>query len=134
MTTSQDFVGIYEYKSTEKSENHYIVFDSIDGQLKGFYYGTQSGGEHGVSFYAVDMTNLKIHNGKIQFEIGIRKLFETTRFKIKTEDLDEPSGQDRGVLKYQGQITDDKIKLTCNSEFNDCWDSELTFDKLSNSR
>jgi hypothetical protein len=133
LTDKQDFIGIYEYKSAEKSENHYIVFDKIDGQLKGFYFGTEDGKGHGVFFYAVDMTNLTIDKeGKIEFEIGDRELFETTQFKIvKTEkQRDESVGRSRGLLKYKGQIHEDKIHLTCDSEFQDCWTKELTFEKV----
>jgi len=129
----QDFVGIYEYKSAEKSENHYIVFDIIDGQLKGFYFGTEDGEGHGIFFYSVDMTNLKIDKeGKIEFEIGDRRLFETTQFKIvKTESQrDESVGRSHELLKYKGQINEYSIQLTCDSEFHDCWTNELTFEKV----
>ncbi len=133
LTDNHDFVGIYEYKSDEKSENHYIVLDKIDGHLKGYYFGTEDGKGHGIFFYATDMTNLTIDKeGEIEFEIGDRKLFETTQFKIvKNESQrDESVGRSRGILKYKGKISEDKIQLTCDSEFQDCWTSELTFEKV----
>lgn len=133
LTDNQDLVGIYEYKSDEKSENHYIVFDKIDGELKGFYFGTEDGKGHGIFFYAADMINLTIDKeGKIEFEIGDRKLFETTQFKIvKIENQrDESIGLSRGLLKYKGQINKGKIQLTCDSEFQDCWTNELIFEKV----
>lgn len=133
LTDTQELVGIYEYKSAEKSENHYIVFDKIDGQLKGLYFGTEDGKGHGIFFYAVDMTNLKIDKeGNIEFEIGERRLFETTQFNIVKTDKqkDESVGRSRWILKYKGQIKEDKIQLTCDSESQDCWTSEMTFEKV----
>jgi hypothetical protein len=56
LTGPQDLVVVYEYKSAEKSENHYIVFDKSDAQLKGFYFGSEDGKGHGIFFYAADMT------------------------------------------------------------------------------
>lgn len=133
LTEKQNLVGIYEYKSAEDSENHQIVFNKIDGQLKGFYFGTEDGKGHGIFFYTVEMTKLTIDKeGKIEFEIGDRLLFETTRFKIvKTENQREESvGRASRVLKYKGQIKTDKIELTCASELQDCWTKELTFEKI----
>ncbi|MCW5909712.1 MAG: hypothetical protein KIT62_01500 [Cyclobacteriaceae bacterium] len=133
LTDNPELVGIYEYKSAEKDENHYIVFDIIDGQLKGVYFGTEDGKGHGIFFYATDMTNLAIDTeGKIEFEIGDRELFETTQFKIVKirSQRDEPVGHSRGLLKYKGQINKDKIQLTCTSEFYDCWADELIFERV----
>lgn len=135
LTKNQDLVDIYVYKSSKETENHYIMFDNIDNELQGFYFGTEDGNGHGVFFYAAEMDNLKIDkDGNIEFEIGDRKLFETTQFKIiKREDQkDKPIGHSRGVLKYRGQIIKDRIELICESEHQDCWTNKMTFEKLSN--
>ena len=135
VTTTPDLVGVYEYKSIEKSENHYIVFEKVDGELKGKYFGTHDGKGHGIFFYQADIEKLKIGDkGEVEFEIGDRLLYETTQFKIKDPIPESTIGRTRDILKYTGQITGDKIKLICNSEFNDCWDKELTFDRISNGR
>lgn len=134
-TTTPDLVGIYEYKSREQSENHYMIFDKVDGQIKGKYFGTHDGKGHGVFFYKADIEKLKIgDNGEIEFEIGDRLLYETTLFKIKDPSPDSAIGRTRDILKYKGQLDNNKIKLTCNSEYYDCWDEELTFEKISNGR
>lgn len=134
-TTTPDLVGIYEYKSREQSENHYIIFDNVDGQIKGKYFGTHDGKGHGVFFYKADVEKLKIEDkGEIEFEIGDRLLYETTLFKIKDPSPDSAIGRTRDILKYKGQLDNNKIKLTCNSEYYDCWDKELTFEKISNGR
>jgi len=133
LTDQQGSVVIYEYKSAEKSENHYIVFNKSDEQSKGFYFGSEDGKGHGIFFYSADMTNLTIdREGKIEFEIGDRRLFEKTQFIIiKTESQRAESvGRSRGLLKYRGQISDDKIQLTCDSEFQDCWTNEFIFEKV----
>jgi len=130
LTGSPDLVGIYEYKSTELSENHYIVFDKVDGKIIGKYFGTHDGKGHGVFFYKADMEKLTIgDNGEIEFEIGDRLLYEETQFKIKDPSPDNSIGRSRDILKYKGQITEGKIKLKCNSDSYDCWTEEFIFEK-----
>lgn len=139
-TTTPDITGIYEYKSIDKSKNHYIILDRNDGELKGKYFGTHDGKEHGLYFYKVDMRKLKIgDSGEIEFELGERWLYEETQFKIKDPETDSPMGRTGDILKFRGMVTGNKIKLTCNSEVNRCWDEELwnkelIFDKLSDGR
>jgi len=132
VTTTPDLVGIYEYKSVNKSENHYIIFDRIDGEMKGKYFGTHDGKEHGVFFFKADIEKLEIRDkGEIEFEIGDRLLYESTQFKIKDPSPDSTVGRTSDILRYKGRITADKLKLTCDSDAYDCWDKELTFDKIS---
>lgn len=79
------------------------------------------------------MLNLKLDwRGRVEFEIGARQLFETSQFKIvKLENQrDKPVGSSNSVLKYKGQIIGNEIKLTCSSEFGDCWQKEMIFEKL----
>ena len=85
-TTSEklnaNLIGIYEYKTPEQSENHYIVIDTLNGNYNGLYFGTEDSGEHGVFFYGNGMEKLNLENDKISFEIGKRNLYQTTRFRI----------------------------------------------------
>lgn len=134
LTDEPDLAGVYEYKSAEKGENHYIVLEEVDGQLNGGYYGTEDSKGHGIFFYGVEMTNLLIdREGNIEFEINDRALFETTQFKLikRKKDRDEPVGYSREPLKYIGRINKDEIQLTCDSKFQDCWADTLTFEKVN---
>ncbi len=129
-----ELIGIYEYKTPEQSENHYLVIDTLNGEYNGLYFGTEDSGGHGVFFYGNEMENLKVKNGKISFEIGKRKLYETTRFRIvknrRNLEKDSTSGVSKGQLKYNGEITKSGIKVNCESEFGDCWENEMNFEKL----
>lgn len=128
-----DLIGIYEYKTTEKHENHYIVIDRKKSKLIGFYYGTESGGEHGIFYYGNRIENLKAQGNSIKFDIGERKLYSTTQFRIikhARDTIQESQGISKSVLKYNGLITENGLKLNCNSEYDDCWDNSMEFIKL----
>ena len=132
---NSDLIGIYEYKTPEQSENHYIVIDTLNGKYSGIYYGTEDSGGHGVFFYGNGIENLNIEKNKISFEIGTRELYETTRMRIvkhkRDLEKDSTSGISKGQLKYSGEISKIGFKLNCKSEFGYCWDNELNFEKLT---
>jgi hypothetical protein len=134
-TVELDLIGLYEYKSIELVENHYILIDTLDNKLIGFYFGTESSDENGVSFYKAKMNNLFIEKNNIQFEIGERKLYENTQMKIiKTQsqlDREIEIGISKNILKYSGVKTENGFELKCESKFNDCWKSKMNFKKLT---
>ena len=39
---NSDLIGIYEHKTPEQSENHYIVIDTLNRKYNGLYYGTEA--------------------------------------------------------------------------------------------
>jgi len=133
-----DLIGIYEYKTPEQSENHYIVIDTLNGNYNGLYFGTEDSGGHGVFFYGNGMENLNLETDKISFEIGKRNLYETTRFRIlknrKNLKKDSTSGVSKGQLQYNGEITKNGIKVKCESEFGYCWENEMNFEKLTENK
>ncbi|MCA0133867.1 hypothetical protein [Winogradskyella alexanderae] len=133
-----DLIGIYEYKTPEQSENHYIVIDTLNGKYSGLYFGTEDSGGHGVFFYGNGMENLNLENGKISFEIGKRDLYKTTRFRIVKDkrdlEKDSTSGVSKGQLKYSGEISKSGFKLNCESEFGYCWENEMNFEKLTENK
>ena len=112
-----DFIGIYEYKTPEQSENHIIVIDTLNGKYNGLYFGTEDGSGHGVFFYGNRIENLNIEKNKINFEIGKRDLYKTTRFRIvkhkKSKIKDSLIGTSKEKLKYSGEISKKEIKLNC---------------------
>jgi len=124
-------IGIYESKSIEFIQNNYIIIDTLDNKLNGFYFGTESSGEHGVFFYKTKMSKLIIEKNNIQFEIGERELYENSQMKIiKTKsqiDKEISVGISKNILKYNGIKTDNGFDLNCNSEHNDCWESKMNF-------
>jgi len=132
---NSELIGIYEYKTPEQSENHYIVIDTLNGKYSGLYFGTEDSGGHGVFFYGNGMENLNIENKKISFKIGKRSLYETTRFRIvkhrRNLDKDSTSGISKSELKYSGKIDSIGINLNCESEYGECWSNELNFEKLT---
>lgn len=129
-----DLIGIYEYKTPEQSESHYIIIDTLKGNYNGFYFGTENISQ-GVFFYGNEMKNLNLNNGKISFEIGKRDLYETTRFRIvkRRRNLEKDSiiQISKRQLKYNGKLTKNVIKVNCISEFDDCCKNEMSFEKLT---
>ncbi len=132
---NSELIGVYEYKTPEQSENHYIVIDTLKGNYKGLYFGTEDSGGHGIFFYANKMEDLNIENNRISFHIGERDLYETTRFRIvehkRNLEKDPTSGISKGQLKYSGEILKNGFKLKCESEFGYCWGNELNFKILT---
>lgn len=131
---NSDIIGIYECKTPEQSENHYMIIDTLNGKYDGLYFGTEDSGGHGVFFYGNRMEKLSLEDNKISFEIGKRDLYETTRFRIikQKRDLekDSISGSSSEQLKYSGEISKNEFKLNCISEFEYCWENKLNFEKL----
>ena len=131
---NNDLIGIYEYKTPEQTENHYIWIDTLNSQYNGFYYGTEDGSGHGVFFYGNKMENLNLENNKISFEIKERELYKTTRFRIiknrRNLKKDSISGFSNSQLKYSGIISKNEFKINCESEYEDCWESNMDFKKL----
>jgi hypothetical protein len=130
-----ELIGIYEYKTLEQSENHYIVIDTLNGKYSGLYFGTENSSRHGILFYRNEIKKLNIENNKISFEIEKRELYENTQMRIvkHKRDLEKNLINEisKGQLKYIGEISKSGFKLKCKSEYGDCWYYEMTFDKLT---
>ena len=132
---NSDFIGIYEYKTPEASENHYIMLDIQNGKYTGVYYGTEDKAEHDVLFYANELKNLTIKKGKISFDVRTRNLYKTTQMRIvkQQSDVKKDSISDvsKGLLKYSGILLKNEFTLNCASEFGHCWADELNFKKVT---
>lgn len=129
----KSLIGIYEYKTKVKNENHFIVLDSINGKLVGSYFGSENEEEHGIAFYENTMEHLKIEKNKISFEILNRELFAKSQFTIvKNNSQKEKSiGLSKTKLDYSGKITNTTIELNCESKYGDCWEQKIKFVKLN---
>lgn len=129
-----ELIGIYEYKSLEQSQNHYIVIDTLNGKYSGLYYGTENNSRRGILYYGNEIKKLNLENNKISFEIEKRKLYENTQMRIvkQKRDLEKKLviGISKGQLKYRGEITKNGFKVKCESGYGDCWDYEMVFEKL----
>ncbi|MEW7292874.1 hypothetical protein [Aquimarina sp. 2304DJ70-9] len=129
-----ELIGVYEFKTDNKEENHFIFIDTVDAKLVGFYFGTESSGEHGVSHYGNPLLDFKLVEDTIEFKIGERELYETTRNKVykpSQKPKEETSvGISKSLLSYYGELTEFRFKLICESEFYDCWENEMEFKKV----
>ncbi len=129
-----EIIGVYEYQTENKDENHFIFIDSVETKLVGFYFGTEDGSGHGIFHYGNPLLNFKLTEEKIKFEIGQRELFETTRNKVYETD-EKPNkeiaiGISKSPLKYSGELTEFGFELNCESEFQDCWENKMEFKKI----
>ena len=131
-----ELIGFYKYQAPEETESHYISIDTTEGKLSGLYWGTEDSGGHGIFFYLNELENFKVTDGNISFEIGERDLYESIRFKAKVvghyaDKVKENKlvGVSKDKLKYSGEISEKGFKLNCQSEYGDCWDDKLSFEK-----
>ncbi|MGJ8685065.1 MAG: hypothetical protein ACSHWW_10605 [Nonlabens sp.] len=129
-----EIIGVYEYQSENKEENHSIFIDIVDNKLVGFYFGTEDGSGHGIFHYGNPLLNFKLTENEIAFEIGKRELFETTRNKVYEVDENPKKeiaiGISKSPLKYSGELTEFGFKLNCESEFKVCWENKMEFKKV----
>ncbi|WP_117883162.1 hypothetical protein [Aureibaculum luteum] len=133
-TDYYEIIGVYEYQSENKEENHSIFIDTIDTKLVGFYFGTEDGKGHGVFHYGNPLLNFKLTENIIEFEIGQRELFEATRNKVYKVD-EKPKkeikvGISKSLLKFSGELTEFGFILNCESKFKDCWEDKMKFKKV----
>lgn len=133
-----ELIGIYEYKALKQSENHYLVIDTLNGKYSALYYGAEDNSRFGILFYKNEIKKLTIENNTISFEIGKRELCENSLMKVVKQErnLEKKSiiAISRGLLKYNGELLKDSVKLKCQSDYGDCWDSEMTFEKLTDKK
>ena len=129
-----EIIGVYEYQTENKKENHQIFIDTVDSKLVGFYFGTEDSGGHGVFHYGNPLLNFKLTENEIGFEIGQRELYETTRNKVykpsQKPKTEIPIGLSKSHLKYSGNLTEFGFNLNCESEFQDCWQNKMEFNKI----
>jgi len=129
-----EIIGVYEYKTESKGENHLVFIDTVHNKLTGFYFGTEDSGEHGIFHYGNPLLKFKLGNNNLEFEIGQRELYETTRNKVykpSQKPKEETSvGISKSHLKYAGELTEFGFKLTCTSEYGDCWENKMEFRKI----
>ncbi|MDO5981747.1 hypothetical protein [Flavivirga spongiicola] len=129
-----EIIGVYEYQTENKEENHSIFIDIVDNELVGFYFGTEDGSGHGIFHYGNPLLNFKLTEKEIEFEIGQRELFETTRNKVYGAEENPKKeiavGISKSPLKYSGELTEFGFELNCESEFQDCWENKMEFRKI----
>jgi hypothetical protein len=128
-----NYTGIYmydyEYDSEKLKEDHYIVMEIIDGKLEGRYYGTSDDFDEAregylPGFFVIDITNLKITDDEISFDIGLdNSILFSKPIKLDYRSAEDvPSDEnpiwanshvleDSGKLSrsYAGKIIDEEI-------------------------
>ena len=68
---AQDQHETFVFETEDPNERHMIIFEKAAGSGKTYYFGSEDGKGHGVFFYSVELTDLKVGNdGTIEFQIG----------------------------------------------------------------
>ncbi|WP_452220251.1 hypothetical protein [Lacinutrix salivirga] len=127
--------GIYELKSSKKTEKHFIIIDTLNGKFAGSYFGTENKNQYGTAHFSNSLEHLTIEKNKIKFEIGKRNLYKSTLFRIAKFESDLENDSIIGVseyrIKFKGKLFKNGFKFICESEMQNCWDKKLTFEKVS---
>lgn len=126
-------VGVYEFATAVEQENHYIHIDQVNDKFVVYYIGSESNGEHGVFFYKTKVSNFIFNEDEFSFEIRQRDLYLNSQSIFIDRDRsrrEEPVGVSKDILKYSGTLSKAGIELTCESEYNSCWQSKLFFKQI----
>ncbi|MBN2826755.1 MAG: hypothetical protein JXQ26_02135 [Tissierellales bacterium] len=138
---SQDYTGTYHYTYEHNTEtlveDHYIVLDTSNEKMVGWYYGTSDEFDFAregyyPGFFVLPMKDLEVSDQVITFTLELKEgmLFEhpidLTCLSLKDIDREENPHwtvtQVSGIQEYSGSIVDGKITL--NFE-----DSDRIFEK-----
>jgi hypothetical protein len=125
---------VYEYNTQNIIENHYIILEGYNNQLKGWYYGTsddfdemREGYEPG--FFLAEMSDLIIAQDSIKFKLHVnfeefytkpislqyRNTKQLPKTKYKKWEAYAGNAPFRSRI-YNGTIKNNKIKLNMDEE------------------
>jgi len=104
------FSGTYKHQELVENESHYIIIKHINDTFTGHYYGCEGAGEHGIFYYAVDLSEFLIQiDSVLTFKILSRTLFsEPVQLGISPYE-DKDSGISVSELIYEGYIKNNEI-------------------------
>jgi len=126
----------YQQDSADLIEDHYIVIETYEGKLRGYYYGTSDDFDHAregyaPGFFVAQMKDLNIVNGTIRFDIQLfsRDIFSApVDLSYKQSDTVSVESNapwlnaqifsaENGIMNnYQGTIENEEIILKINDE------------------
>ena len=114
-----DLVGSYEYvcpnTTATLNENHFIVFEVVEDQLHGRYYGTSDDFDEAregyyPGYYVTDLLDLSFKDNTFSFELDpdSADMFED---KLGLEILNTADAIEAGYTNWQPGISIDDIRL-----------------------
>lgn len=127
---------VYPYTASLPSEDHYIVLESHEGTLRGYYYGTTDDFDEAregykPGYFVSELKNISINENEINFSIQLFKedIF-TDPVDLKFKSKDDPGmetnevwinaalfDRSEGVTRaYRGTIEADQLILDMNTE------------------
>jgi hypothetical protein len=127
--------GVWEYRQASlpgelDPEGEILEFTWEQGKWTGIYRGLQREGEHGLFYTWVEMDSVRV-DSVVSFTVPARDFF-TVRPRSKA-DLSKPgfasAGFTRGVLKFRGRQSKDRLSLQCTSDTGECPDRTMEFRK-----
>ncbi|MGI9547780.1 MAG: hypothetical protein ACR2MM_11110 [Flavobacteriaceae bacterium] len=125
--------GFYEYQSTSGQQNQYILIDTLHGKYYGLYYRTEPKRGKGQWYYTNSLTKLRVEKDSIHFVLGASKLFNarsvipgkiTRKLPVKTDE------EETELLLFRGKISNEVLRLVCESPKGDCPDQSMLFNKI----
>lgn len=133
------FLGSWEYRQRNSSsptgydnQGEILKLIQVCGVIKGFYFGLERTGEHGLWYTLVEIQYVKVsEDGRITFMVPARNLYRDRPDSLKDiETLRNTStGFTRTELKFQGQLKNNDLILHCISEPSECPEEVMVFRK-----
>ena len=126
-------IGFYEYQASGAQRNQYILIDTLNNNTYGIFYRTEARHGKGQWYYANSLTELKIKNNNISFELGNRKMFSSRPVSPGQRSMnipDDSSKKETNSLKFTGRYTILGLELQCISSTGDCPGSSMVFKRI----
>jgi len=129
-------LGAWEYRQRAgdgyDAEGERLQLICSDKALKGFYYGLEREGEHGLYYTLVEVTDLKVvPEAGLSFTVPGRELFyqRPTDPQAVAEKKLQSAGFTRDELHIQGRVKEGNLVLSCTAKASSCPENVMVFHK-----
>lgn len=128
-------VGRWQYLQPPDDEGEVLDISLEGGRYRGIMNGLERAGEHGLFYYVVEATDLRVSpNGEIRFIVGPRSFFTKRPPLAQLAPGPGDGGVTRESMQFEGKIADGKLILTCKDAGGSCPDARLRFERIAPAR
>jgi hypothetical protein len=127
-------VGRWQYLQPPDSEGEVLDISRDGGRYRGVMSGLERAGEHGLYYYVVEVTDLRIStDGRVSFAVGSRSFFRQ-RPGLSALGKEGNAGRTLESMSFSGRLDGADLVLRCEGPGASCPDAVLRFRKLERPR